>query len=174
MTVIASPELVSPEFLSLCKAQLRLLTQQLAESTAALYISAVTDAEAEQTNFVPVVSYPEPLERWMANFERATPWSAAGNALMLPATVEDQVESRLEVSDDVLECASGQILGEGKAPAWEGVLPMGIFFFQWPDVLESQSSSSLMARWSITDVVVWGCSLLVRPDRGVGRVKERQ
>ena len=77
MTAIASPE-----FVFLCQAQLRLLTQQMAESSAALYIADVADmaeqaTQRNQSNFVPVVSYPEPVDSWVANFTRATPWASS-------------------------------------------------------------------------------------------------
>lgn len=85
MTAIASPE-----FISLCQSQLRLLTQRLAESSAALYIADISESGSEPSNFVPVVSYPEPVESWVTNFERATPWSQSGGSrqLALPGSVE--------------------------------------------------------------------------------------
>ena len=72
--------IASPEFLSLCQVQLRLLIQQMEESSAAIYIADLApDKSAEieedgvytrlQSNFAPVVSYPESIERWVENFE---------------------------------------------------------------------------------------------------------
>ncbi len=82
MTAIASPE-----FMALARSQLRLLTQQMAEASAAVYIAdyiadmARPRAESnwerrqrKEPNFIPVVSYPEPVDSWIANFERATAW----------------------------------------------------------------------------------------------------
>ncbi|MEM8502195.1 MAG: ATP-binding protein [Cyanobacteria bacterium P01_D01_bin.1] len=75
MAVIASPE-----FLSLCEVQLRLLVQQMEESSAAIYIAEVAMGESEgavtdgvyarkRPDFAPIVSYPESIERWVENFE---------------------------------------------------------------------------------------------------------
>lgn len=75
MAVIASPE-----FLSLCQVQLRLLVQQMDESSAAIYIADVATDSSEavavdrvyarkQPDFAPVVSYPESIDRWVENFE---------------------------------------------------------------------------------------------------------
>ncbi len=82
MAVIASSE-----FVSLCQAQLQLLTQQMSTASAAVYI---TDYSADiagagsatarnrrprnEPNFVPVVSYPESVESWIEQFERASAW----------------------------------------------------------------------------------------------------
>ena len=85
--------IASPEFVSLCHAQLRLLTQQMAESTAALYIADIAESKGgKASNFVPVVSYPEPVDSWIEKFSRTpsqTPWepSVAQAPLTLPGTV---------------------------------------------------------------------------------------
>ncbi|NJM99568.1 MAG: GAF domain-containing sensor histidine kinase [Phormidesmis sp. RL_2_1] len=89
--------IASPEFISLCRTQLRLLSQQIENSSAALYLADIGAGlsvekvdtiaggtstrrpQRAQANFVPVVSYPEPVESWVANFERATSWATHGN-----------------------------------------------------------------------------------------------
>ncbi|MEL6490329.1 MAG: sensor histidine kinase [Cyanobacteria bacterium J06634_6] len=79
----------SPEFISLCQTQLQLLAGQISESSAAVYIADVagnmTDAgqssrrrselPRSEPDFIPVVSYPEPVGSWIENFERATAWA---------------------------------------------------------------------------------------------------
>ena len=81
--------IASPEFVSLCHAQLRLLTQQMAESTAALYMAEMTETDAgNASNFVPIVSYPEPVDRWVEKFSQV-PWETELSApLALPATAD--------------------------------------------------------------------------------------
>lgn len=61
--------IASPEFIALCRAQLQLLTQQMAESSAAIYISDLANAETgnDLADFIPVVSYPEPVDVWIAS-----------------------------------------------------------------------------------------------------------
>ncbi|MGB3787916.1 MAG: ATP-binding protein [Phormidesmis sp.] len=92
MAVIASPE-----FLSLCQTQLRLLTQQIEESSAAIYIAELAmddqgEAAADrayarkQPDFAPVVSYPESIERWVDNFEGRRRGSGESEALALPGS----------------------------------------------------------------------------------------
>ena len=114
MTAIASPE-----FIALCQMQLKLLTQQLTRSSAALYIADVANDGAEQANFVPVVSYPEPLESWVVNFERASAaYSAAANApnagdnrkraANLEARTEAQTEARTEARTEEQSATSNQ------------------------------------------------------------------
>lgn len=79
--------IASPEFVSLCHAQLRLLTQQMAESTAALYMADMTETTNNETaHFIPIVSYPEPVDSWIKNFSHA-PWEAIAQIpLALPGT----------------------------------------------------------------------------------------
>jgi signal transduction histidine kinase len=147
MTAIASPE-----FISLCQAQLRLLTQRLSESSAALYIADVLESGNEQSNFIPVVSYPEPVESWVANFERATPWSRneaktrSSSQLALPGSVE-------------LPNAASVIAPEPHEPA-----------FRWPDILRPEQQ--LVMPLVYTDVVV-GLLVAVRPDRDWGSEERR-
>jgi len=80
--------IASPEFISLCHAQLRLMTQQLAESTAALYMADITDTAGNDSHFVPVVSYPEPVDSWIEKFSSA-PWEATARVpLALPGAAD--------------------------------------------------------------------------------------
>lgn len=147
MTAIASPE-----FISLCQAQLQLLTQRLSESSAALYIADVLESSNEQSNFIPVVSYPEPVESWVANFERATPWSRneaktrSSGQLALPGSVELSNEASV-------------IAPEPHEPA-----------FRWPDILRPEQQ--LVMPLVYTDVVV-GLLVAVRPDRDWGSEERR-
>lgn len=89
--------IASPEFISLCQAQLRLLTQQIAESTAALYMADIVKTTAGETSrFVPVVSYPESIDSWTKRFSSnhfssnhfsSTEWESSDRVLLaLPGT----------------------------------------------------------------------------------------
>ena len=98
--------IASPEFVSLCQAQLQLLTQQISGTSAAVYIAEmagkITDTargqrQLSEPNFVPVISYPEPMEHWVEDFARTTAQtSGAGPLALLPggeapeAEVEEQ------------------------------------------------------------------------------------
>ena len=86
--------IASPEFVSLCHAQLRLLTQQMAESTAALYIADMAETTAgKPSHFVPVVSYPEPVDSWTTHFS-PMPWESSDRIpLALPGTSTATVEA---------------------------------------------------------------------------------
>ncbi len=103
MAVIASPE-----FLSLCQAQLRLLVQQMEESSAAIYIADVMTGSADgssagssadgvharkRPDFAPVISYPESIERWVESFEdwRGAPWrdNDEPKTLALPGSADE-------------------------------------------------------------------------------------
>lgn len=106
--------IASPEFISLCQIQLKLLTQTIVGSSAALYLADVTPAHrssarqsdhhrdrfagrfvetepqpSDQPNFVPVVSYPEPVDSWIENFARATSWASVSSLALLPGTVDE-------------------------------------------------------------------------------------
>ncbi|MEO1621481.1 MAG: ATP-binding protein [Cyanobacteria bacterium J06632_3] len=98
--------IVSPEFVSLCQTQLRSLTNQVAESSAAVYIADIAEPTAEtawerqrnEPDFVPVVSCPESLSSWMANFSQ---WSSNRTAtsselLALPAGQADEEQPSTE------------------------------------------------------------------------------
>ncbi|CAN5699357.1 hypothetical protein BH23CYA1_BH23CYA1_07290 [soil metagenome] len=170
MTAIASPE-----FVSLCRTQLRLLTQQMAESSAALYIADVADmaeqaTQRNQSNFVPVASYPEPVDSWVANFTRATPWanSSYSGPLALPAAAEapaasDQSATETErethpetdPSADSAETHGAETHGAETSRA----TPNG---FCWPDILHPEQQ--MVVPLVYTEVVV-GLLVTVRPDR---------
>lgn len=165
MTAIASPE-----FISLCRAQLRLLTQRLATSSAALYITDALAQSNEQSNFVPVVSYPEPVESWVANFERATPWSdgsgdraADSRQLALPGeAAEPDFVLNLETVDDAVTSEpvrSPDLSQEPIDPSAEAAAEVA---FEWPDILHPEQQ--LVMPLVYTDVVV-GLLVAVRPDR---------
>ncbi len=105
--------IASPEFISLCQTQLKLLTQTMVGSSAAIYLADATPAHrssarqsdyhrdrqdgrfvetepqaSDQPNFVPVVSYPEAVDSWIENFARATSWASVSSLALLPGTVE--------------------------------------------------------------------------------------
>lgn len=99
--------ITSPEFISLCRAQLRLLTQQLSESSAALYIVDIAEQVSERgpSNYVPVVSYPEPVDSWVDNFARATNWASASSAdpRSLPGTAEPTTQTTAAAAGSVVD-----------------------------------------------------------------------
>ncbi len=141
--------IASPEFISLCQTQLRLLTQRLTESAAALYIADISESGDEPSNFVPVASYPEPVDSWVANFERATPWSsAASSQLSLPGTAKalDRSAGHTAVGYTA-ERTSEQPFKET---------------FEWPDILRPEQQVVMPLVY--TDVVV-GLLVAVRPGR---------
>ncbi|MGB7086847.1 MAG: HAMP domain-containing sensor histidine kinase [Phormidesmis sp.] len=165
--------IVSPEFISLCRDQLQMLIQQLsasaaaqsasAQASAALYIAAVAEQadDRAQSNYVPVVSYPEPVDSWVTNFARATTWANSGSAgvpLALPGTVEETASMGSEVittdSDDYPE---QYYTPHDPAPA-DSEAP----HFGWPDVLHPEQQ--LVVPLVYTEVVV-GLLVSVRGDR---------
>ena len=160
MTAIASPE-----FVSLCQAQLRLLTQQMSGSSAAVYIADMTGQMADaawagrqrnEPNFVPVVSYPEPVERWIENFARATAWAAdAGPLALMPgadvdeaAIKEPEKDLRKEPEDYPSEDYQSEDCQEGSS--------------DWPQTL--QPDRQLVVPMVYADVVV-GLMVAIRRDR---------
>lgn len=158
-----SSAIASPEFVSLCRAQLRLLTQQLSESSSALYIVDVSESASDRarSNYVPVVSYPEPVDSWVGNFTKATNWSdaAARNPLALPGTAEVVIEvvdspvmPEPEGADQYREVDAGS---ESPAYAQESD-------FSWPDIL--RPDQQLVVPLVYTDMVV-GLLISVRGDR---------
>ncbi|MGB3298873.1 MAG: HAMP domain-containing sensor histidine kinase [Phormidesmis sp.] len=158
--------IASPEFVSLCQSQLQLLTQRLSESAAALYIADVSTPGDKQTNFVPVVSYPDPVDRWVANFERATPWSNAGASgqLALPgAATGSDLGSDLGLKPSpqpsVRSAASQPAAKHTEHAASESASE---YTFKWPDVL--RPDQQLVMPLIYTDVVV-GLLVAVRLDR---------
>lgn len=154
--------IASPEFVSLCQSQLRLLTQRLSESTAALYIADISESSDEPSNFVPVASYPEPVASWVANFERAAPWSSPsgsghGSQLALPEAAKGAPKD--------LRSANYPTAGYPAEPAaspqsFEQAFEQNSF--KWPDALRPEQQ--LVMPLVYTDVVV-GLLVAVRPDR---------
>lgn len=163
MTAIASPE-----FVSLCRAQLRLLTQQMAESSAALYIADIADIAEQvnhqgQSNFVPVVSYPEPVDRWVANFTRATPWATDSYSSPLALPAADSLPAVSDIS--AAETAPDQLpdwleTAEFTEPADTSTEAQP--HFDWPEILHPEQQ--LVVPLVYTEVVV-GLLVTVRPDR---------
>ena len=86
--------IASPEFVSLCHAQLRLLTQHMAESTAALYIADLAETTiGKPSHFIPVVSYPDPVDSWTEHFSPMPQKSSDRIPLALPGTSTAAVET---------------------------------------------------------------------------------
>ncbi len=148
MTAIASPE-----FISLCRTQLQMLTQRLSESSAALYIADVLSQEGESSNFVPVVSYPEPVESWVANFERATPWSQGRKTRDQAVQLALPGESSAIAAERVIQQSPSNPSNTEALPETD---------FRWPHIL--QPEQQLVMPLVYTDVVV-GLLVAVRPDR---------
>ncbi|MEM6452455.1 MAG: ATP-binding protein [Cyanobacteria bacterium P01_D01_bin.105] len=179
MTAIASPE-----FIALCRTQLQLLTQRLTSSSAALYIADLSTRNSEQANFVPIVSYPEPVESWVANFERAnsahfhsstahsadsesaehedsltntSPSQQASSPQQADAPVVPSVEPNLGSTSQL--ALSGSVLSKSAlVPAFTAPEPS----FSWPDSLHPEQR--LVTPLVYTDVVV-GLLVAVRLGR---------
>lgn len=171
MTAIASPE-----FVSLCRAQLRLLTQQMAESSAALYIADITDIAEQadhqgQSNFVPVVSYPEPVDRWVANFTKATPWAtdSYSSPLALPAAGSIPAASDIPTAETAPDrLPDWPEAAEFTEPAETSTEAQP--HFDWPEILHPEQQ--LVVPLVYTEVVV-GLLVTVRPDRAWKREERR-
>ncbi|MBE9061268.1 GAF domain-containing sensor histidine kinase, partial [cf. Phormidesmis sp. LEGE 11477] len=151
--------IASPEFLSLCRVQLRLLIQQMEESSAAIYVAdlAMDDpAEEEgtyarkQRNFAPVVSYPESIERWVENFEGRYGDGELGT-LALPGSTERFTEGFAEEFTD--EVASQPAAANDRSKGVEG-----------RDRPELQGDQRLVVPLVYSEVVV-GLLVTVRRDR---------
>ncbi|MGC1305758.1 MAG: GAF domain-containing sensor histidine kinase [Phormidesmis sp.] len=147
--------IASPEFVSLCRTQLRLLTQQITGSSAALYIAefaqrADLSDDLGQSNFVPVVSYPEPVDSWVTNFARATTWgnTHSGYPLALPGSRDGLAAAPFAPDDSADDSAVKEAVEE---PA-----------FGWPDRLHPEQQ--LVVPLVYTEVVV-GLLVSVRRDR---------
>ncbi len=140
--------IASPEFISLCLTQLKLLSQTIVGSSVALYLADVTpvhrpsarpdDQRAnyrgnrfvepktqpnEQPDFVPVVSYPEPVDSWIENFARATSWASVSPLALLPGTLDS---SRFDVEASYPTRSTFASSDETSAE------------FQWPDRLHPE------------------------------------
>ncbi len=161
--------IASPEFISLCQAQLQLLTREMAGSSAAIYIAevvgeSISDGGAfqrnrTQSNFVPIVSYPEPVDSWVANFARATAWASTDNFLALPGTTEEFVDVTLEADGTDLSAVTAASEPSHRMNQPADAPEPG---FGWPKVL--QPEQQLVMPLVYTDVVV-GLLVSVRPDR---------
>ncbi len=161
--------IASPEFISLCHAQLQLLTREVVGSSAAIYIAEVVGESMSdggafqrnrtQSNFVPIVSYPEPVDSWVANFARATAWASTDKLLALPGTSEEFAGGTLLAEDTNLSAvtAADQSSKQTNQPADTQESDFG-----WPKVL--QPEQQLVMPLVYTDVVV-GLLVSVRPDR---------
>lgn len=175
--------IASPEFLSLCQVQLRLLIQQMGESSAAIYIAdlATNDSVAaeenseysrQQSNFAPVVSYPESIERWVETFEGRRGGSQLG-ILALPGSAKT-LTSKPKASEQSTEARSSGKQSFDKSPrnqspsnkANDSVESDSIFDRArgdraWPEL---QSDRRLVVPLVYSDVVV-GLLVTVRRDR---------
>ena len=150
MTAIASPE-----FIALCRTQLQLLTQQLTRSSAALYIADITSQRGEEANFVAVASYPEPVESWVENFERAS----AANFEQADTEQATHLHPNLDAehsSTHALALPGSAISSSALATSTAEQT------FSWPRVL--QPEQRIVTPLVYTDVVV-GLLVAVRPDR---------
>ncbi len=157
--------IASPEFISLCRAQLRLLTRQMTGASAAIYIAEVGGelrGDRPQSNFVPIASYPEPISSWVVNFARATTWASPESVLALPGTAERSGDVAIPADDTWLsevtsaaECSesAGHRADQDEAEASH---------FGWPKVL--QPEQQLVIPLIYTGVVV-GLLVSVHPDR---------
>ncbi|MGB3293906.1 MAG: GAF domain-containing sensor histidine kinase [Phormidesmis sp.] len=155
--------IASPEFISLCRTQLRLLTQQMAGSSAAIYIAEAAGelrGDRTQSNFVPIASYPEPIDSWVANFARATAWASPENLLALPGTA-DPVEVAIQTDDTWLSEATAAAEPE-RADDHADRPEAEASHFDWPKVLKPERQ--LVMPLVYTDVVV-GLLVSVHPDR---------
>ena len=158
--------IASPEFISLCQAQLRLLAQQMTGASAAIYIAeAAGDRQDDRTrsNFVPVVSYPEPIDSWVANFARATDWTSPESLLALPGTAEKSPELAIQTDSAWLSEVTSAAERSPRTdrptdPADAATTP-----FDWPQVL--QPEQQLVMPLIYTGVVV-GLLISVHPNRG--------
>ena len=153
--------IASPEFISLCQTQLRLLAQRLtesalAQSAAALYIADISELGDEPSNFVPVASYPGPVDSWVANFERATPWSsAASGQLSLPETAKALDRSASHSAGRTAVGHTARTAERTSEQPFEDA-------FEWPDRLRPEQQVVMPLVY--TDVVV-GLLIAVRPGR---------
>ena len=152
--------IASPEFISLCHAQLRLMTQQMAESTAALYMADIAETTAgNDAHFVPVVSYPEAVDSWIEKFSSA-PWKATTRTpLALPGTAGS------EPSDLWPESVPEPVPEPVKTAAHSSKQPSA------PTGHQAQAEQQLVVPLVYTDVVV-GLVVAIRRDRPWRR-KER-
>ena len=152
--------IASPEFISLCHAQLRLMTQQMAESTAALYMADIAETTAgNDAHFIPIVSYPEPVDSWIEKFSSA-PWeTTARTPLALPGTVGNAAR-------DLWPELLPEPLPEPIKTAVPGSKPPSA-----PTAQKEQAEQQLVVPLVYTDVVV-GLVVAIRRDRPWKR-KER-
>ena len=158
--------IASPEFISLCQAQLRLLTQQITDASAAIYIAeAAGELQDDRTrsNFVPVVSYPEPIDSWVANFTRATDWTSSESLLALPGTAERSQDLAIQTDSTWLSEATSAAERSEQTEQPADPADAEASHFNWPQVL--QPEQQLVMPLIYTGVVV-GLLISIHPDRG--------
>lgn len=166
---------VSSEFVSLCQGQLRSLTQQMADASAAVYIADVADARTaprtafyddpaqsrQGPNFVPVVSYPQTLDSWVQTFERRPAWAGRG-PIALPGSVEPgSVESGAVDSGS----AESELRSSGTmedSAAWLPAADSKTSAKDWAEILHPDQQ--LVVPLVYADVVV-GLIVAIRRDR---------
>jgi len=157
---------------SLCQAQLRLLTQQMSDSSAAIYIAdmaiaAVADQQADaawaerqrsEPNFVPVVSYPEPVDRWVENFARATAWATGSRRrALMPGSETPEYKSEAQANEQASERSENRANERANKQAKAQASPT-----DWPQTL--QPDRQLVVPLVYADVVV-GLMVAIRRDR---------
>ncbi|MEL6939015.1 MAG: HAMP domain-containing sensor histidine kinase [Cyanobacteria bacterium J06598_1] len=182
--------IASSEFVSLCQAQLRLLTQQMSAASAAVYITDYLDELTRQTvpsgwerrqrsepNFIPVVSYPESIDSWIEKFERATAWHAPQktNRPLLPGSqdVDLDTDRDIDLLDDTnlpktdlpetgraTDQTTDRAMGGSQATTAETTPPEPSG--DWPEIL--QADHQLVVPLVYADVVV-GLMVTIRGDR---------
>ncbi|MEO0704688.1 MAG: HAMP domain-containing sensor histidine kinase, partial [Cyanobacteria bacterium J06649_5] len=159
-----------------CRAQLQLLTQQLSDCAAALYIvdMAETEGDRDSANYIPVVSYPESVDSWVVNFARATNWAGtqpAMSPLALPGTAEGAASAAGDSATAELETGRSETLhsetlhshhdhDDPAGPSTQAVAEEAPF--GWPEILHPEQQ--LVVPLMYTDVVV-GLLISVRGDR---------
>ena len=177
--------IASSEFISLCQAQLQLLTAQMTAASAAVYMTdylSGVDQQGEDSlrayrarsrarnepNFVPVVSYPESIETWIDQFER----QQSPRLLSLPPAAERTdvglFENRPAVSEQIAPADSsvgdvGDVGAADSSPAEQSERPSAQQASRRPSG-QSASDHQLVIPLVYSDVVV-GLIVAIRRDR---------
>ncbi|MEL7511059.1 MAG: GAF domain-containing sensor histidine kinase [Cyanobacteria bacterium J06554_3] len=166
---------VSSEFVSLCQGQLRSLTQQMADASAAVYIADVADTRTvqrtafyddpaqtrQEPNFVPVVSYPQTLDSWVQTFERRPAWAGRG-PIALPGSVESGSVESGSVESGSVESNLGASGTSEDSAAWLPAADSKTSARDWAEILHPDQQ--LVVPLVYADVVV-GLIVAIRRDR---------
>ena len=97
--------LTSSEFIALCRAQIRLLTQALGASLSVVYLTQEL-AEGAETQLIPIMAYPESAIDWQAQDTPRSLLSATGTSNVMPHLL----------SDSPLSLSQKKQLPEGASP----------------------------------------------------------